>query len=133
MSKSRREFLRLIHFYRDLNWSIYFTDETWCSANHTLQRGWVECISEKSSSNFDMYRAGVQKIGNYRGGFVTPSGAGKRVIILHIGNENDFVDTCMISVSLENIGLSRRNECKAFRRMVSSRSNSVTNKFSNCT
>ena len=36
VSESRREFLRLIQFYRDLNWSIYFTDETWCCANHTL-------------------------------------------------------------------------------------------------
>ena len=55
----------------------------------------MECISEKSSSYFDMYRSGVQKIGNYRGGFVTPSGAGKQAIILNIGNQNSFLDTCM--------------------------------------
>lgn len=91
----RMEYLRSIKSYRDSNWSIYFLDETWCGANHTLQTGWMEHVTENRRDNFDEYRFGVQQIDGYRGGFVTPCGAGKRVIILHVGNENGFVDGCM--------------------------------------
>ena len=95
MSHKRRQCLDFIKSYRELGWNIYFLDETWCGANHTLSTGWVEHISGEDAENYDIYRSGVQTIGNCRGGFVTPCGAGKRVIILHIGNENGFVDTWM--------------------------------------
>ncbi|XP_043479938.1 uncharacterized protein LOC122509762 [Leptopilina heterotoma] len=95
ITESRRYYLMQVQKFRDMNWSIFFTDESWCGANHTLSYGWIEQVLTEYVDNYDIYRSGVQKIGNYRGGFVTPSGAGKRVILLHIGNEDGFLPNCM--------------------------------------
>ncbi|XP_043471440.1 uncharacterized protein LOC122504405 [Leptopilina heterotoma] len=94
VAEKRKFYLESIQNFRSQGYNIYYLDETWCGANHTLSKGWVEYSTEKNVDNFDAYRD-VQKIGNYRGGFVTPSGAGKRLIILHVGNENGFVESCM--------------------------------------
>lgn len=88
----RAEFLRMIHHYRRNGYCIYYTDETWCGANHHLKYGWLEKVDEKHKDNFDVYRSGIQEVDGYRGGFVVPSGSGKRVIILHIGSKDGFVD-----------------------------------------
>lgn len=88
----RAAYLQKIHFYRRNGWHIYFVDETWCGANHHRQHGWLEKIEDSFRDNFDVYRSGVQAVGGYRGGFLVPSGAGKRVIILHIGSKNGFLD-----------------------------------------
>ena len=91
----RLEFLRLIHYYRQICFNIYYTDETWCGANHDLQYGWVEKIDERCRDDFGVYRSGVQEANGYQGGFVVPSGSGKRVIILHIGSKDGFLDSSL--------------------------------------
>ena len=119
VSHKRRQFLDSIKSYRELGWNIYFLDETWCGANHTLSTGWDEHISGEVAENYDIYRSGVQTIGNCRGGFVILCGAGKRVIILHIGNENGFVDTCMKFFIGKKGSADYHDEMNAFRGMVS--------------
>lgn len=54
---------------------------------------------ENNFDNYDQYRGHIQQIYGWRGGFKTPSGAGKRIIILHIGSEDGFLegaDLCFI-------------------------------------
>lgn len=67
-----RDYLRMIKFYR------------------------VDYVPHESTTanNFDRYRD-VERIGKYGSGFLTPSGDGRRVILLHIGNDNGFVESCM--------------------------------------
>lgn len=91
----RSEFLRLIEHFRSRDWKIFYTDETWCGANHSRQHGWVERVLPNQRDNYDQYRGSVQETGGFRGGFVTFSGAGKRVIILHIGSKDGFLEGCM--------------------------------------
>lgn len=72
----RSEFLSKINNYRKLEYKIFYTDETWCGANHSKSHGWVQDISENCViDNYDHYRSGVQSVNGQRGGFVTPSGA----------------------------------------------------------
>ncbi|XP_043468345.1 uncharacterized protein LOC122511314 [Leptopilina heterotoma] len=91
----RADYLMEIEKHRENDFKIYYTDETWCGKNHTRQFGWIEKISEKDFSNFDQYRGSVQEIDGFRGGFVKPSGAGKRIIILHIGSSDGFLPNGM--------------------------------------
>ncbi|XP_043468229.1 uncharacterized protein LOC122502310 [Leptopilina heterotoma] len=94
IAAQRDNFLRNIKFYRDNGYNIFYTDETWCGANHTRKYGWVENLDSSENSNFDYYRNNVQEVFGQRGGFITPSGSGLRVIILHIGGKNGFVAGC---------------------------------------
>ncbi len=94
--RKRREFLNQIKKYRDAGYKIFYTDETWCGANHTKKFGWVEdTSSEENVNSFDFYRSRVQHVASLRGGFLVPSGAGKRVIITHIGSEDGFLEEGM--------------------------------------
>ncbi|XP_033222844.1 uncharacterized protein LOC117176697 [Belonocnema kinseyi] len=92
----RAEFLRKIEEYRHNNWNIFYQDETWCGANHSLKRGWLEHVQKKNTDNYDYYRGHVQHYGGYQGGFVNPSGAGLRIIISHIGSKDGFLEDCML-------------------------------------
>lgn len=58
-------------------------------------QGWIEEIDPDNFSNYDHYWVGVQEIFGERGGFAVPTGAGKRVIILPIGNEKGFLNGAM--------------------------------------
>lgn len=92
IAAKRADFLYAIKRYRDSGWTIYYTDETWCGANHSRKFGWVERVNPERRDNFDLYRGGIQEVNGYRGGIKRPSGSGQRVIILHIGNANGFLD-----------------------------------------
>lgn len=92
---SRHAFLRRIRRLREDGYKIFYTDETWCGQNHTMKYAWQENIDEALSynyTNYDQYRGHLQEVFGWRGGFRTPSGAGKRVIILHIGSEEGFLE-----------------------------------------
>lgn len=94
IAASRRTYLENIKNLRSHGYKIFYTDETWCGQNHTLKYGWQENVIDslnKEYNNFDQYRAHLQEIYGWRGGFKTPSGAGKRIIILHIGSEEGFL------------------------------------------
>lgn len=68
----------MIQFYRKYEWSVFYHDDPWRGENHTHNTAQVEYVPHESTNaaNFDMHR-GVQRIGTYRGGFMTPSAAGK--------------------------------------------------------
>ena len=66
--------------------------------DYPKKHGSVEQIDPSEVNSFDHYRASVQEIFCKRGGFVTPSGAGKIIIILHIGNEDGFLNSVIWSL-----------------------------------
>lgn len=94
VAASRHAYLRKIRKLRAEGYKIFYSDETWCGQNHTKHYGWQEQVIKGLNSDvttFDQYRSVLQEVNGWRGGFKTPSGAGKRVIILHIGSEDGFL------------------------------------------
>jgi len=94
VAASRHAYLRKVRDLRSKGYKIFYTDETWCGQNHSKTFAWQENVVdalEKSFDNYDQYRGYIQEIYGWRGGFKTPSGAGKRIIILHIGSEDGFL------------------------------------------
>ena len=94
IAASRNEFLRKIRSLRSEGYTFFYTDETWCGQNHTMSYAWQEKVVEALNLDFtsyDHYRGALQEVNGWRGGFKTPTGAGKRVIILHIGSEDGFL------------------------------------------
>jgi hypothetical protein len=84
-------FLRAVRGLRRSGWNIFYTDETWCGANHARSTGWLEKVSQESSVGYDRDRGCIQQVNGWKGGIRVPSGAGKRLIICHIGSEQGFV------------------------------------------
>lgn len=83
MVAKRSQFLSDIKRYRE--------DEVWCGTNHSRKFRWVDQVIPEIHENFDQYKEGIQQINDYRVGIKKPSGSGQRVI-LHIGNENRFIE-----------------------------------------
>ncbi|XP_037505831.1 uncharacterized protein LOC119382183 [Rhipicephalus sanguineus] len=71
----RRKYLRTIREMRKEKRAIYYRDETWVNAGHTKEKVWE-----------DAFRKGLTT------GLCAPSGKGGRLIVLHAGSENGFVD-----------------------------------------
>ncbi|CAG5093179.1 Protein of unknown function [Cotesia congregata] len=69
VAAQRDTYLRQIAHYRENGYNIFYTDESWCGANHSRKYGWIETIQSRS---------------------------GKRVIILDIGGVNGFVPGCRL-------------------------------------
>ncbi|XP_037505782.1 uncharacterized protein LOC119382122 [Rhipicephalus sanguineus] len=76
------KYLRQIKEVRRQGRPIFYTDETWVNAGHTVSRGWVD---ETIKS------AGHAKKANLTTGPPNPSGKGGRLIITHCGNEDGFI------------------------------------------
>lgn len=81
----RQKYLRKIKEYRQLNRNIVYLDETWFDTHDVVQYGWVD-----GSKNCSLG---------------TPCSRGKRIIILHAGNENGFVKNALL-LSAKNIAQS---------------------------
>ena len=82
----RHRYLRDIEHFRALGYKCFFQDESYCNANHTREYIWqLDDGSVKDSF-----------IGHIRwtGGLKVPSGAGKRLIINHIGSKDGFLQNC---------------------------------------
>ncbi|XP_043468324.1 uncharacterized protein LOC122502369 [Leptopilina heterotoma] len=92
IAAQRDKYLITIKLHRDNGCNIFYTDETWCGVNHSRKFGWIENFVIQENNNFDYYGDHVQQVFGQRSGFFTPSGAGKRVIILHIGGKFGFDD-----------------------------------------
>ncbi|MGH9701391.1 MAG: transposase, partial [Candidatus Acidiferrales bacterium] len=80
--KLRQEYLRKIKVFREANKNIVYLDETWFDTHDIVKYGWVD-KSQNCSLN-------------------APCSRGKRVIILHAGNENGFVPNALL-LSAKNI------------------------------
>lgn len=79
----RRNYLRQIKKFREEGRSIYYLDETWVNAGHTTTKVWKD---ETIKSGRHAFLTGLSS------GLKNPSGKGKRLIVLHIGNEHGFVE-----------------------------------------
>lgn len=78
----RQEYLRKIKEFRYQGRNIIFLDETWFDTHDIVKYGWVD-----ESKNCCLN---------------TPCSRGKRVIILHAGNENGFIPNALL-LSAKNI------------------------------
>ena len=78
----RRSYLRDIRRHRQSGRTIYYLDETWLNAGHTIGKVWKDTTV---SSSKDAFQRGLTT------GLKNPSGKGKRLIILHIGSNKEFV------------------------------------------
>ncbi|XP_037512329.1 uncharacterized protein LOC119389196 [Rhipicephalus sanguineus] len=79
----RRKYLRTIQEMRKKKRAIYYLDETCVNAGHTKEKAWEDATM---SSREDAFRKGLTT------GLRAPSGKGGRLIVLHAGSENSFVD-----------------------------------------
>lgn len=81
--KWRQSYLLDIQRYREQRRKIYYLDETWVNEGHTRSKCWLDTTVKSAK---DAFLRGLSV------GLSNPSGKGKRLIILHIGNEDGFVD-----------------------------------------
>ena len=79
----RRNYLRQIKTFREEDRKIYYMDETWLNAGHTVNKVWKDTAIQSSKQAF---------LSGLSSGLTSPSGKGKRIIITHIGSECGFVD-----------------------------------------
>ncbi|CAG5096696.1 Protein of unknown function [Cotesia congregata] len=56
VAAQRDTYLRQIAHYRENGYNIFYTDESWCDANHSRKYGWIETIQSSEINNFDSDR-----------------------------------------------------------------------------
>ncbi|KAH9364836.1 hypothetical protein HPB48_018977 [Haemaphysalis longicornis] len=76
----------LIWWQRQQHRKVFYRDETWVNAGHTVTKAWREDAVKTSE---DASLRGLTT------GLKQPSGKGARLIVTHIGNEDGFVDGCL--------------------------------------
>ncbi|XP_059045044.1 uncharacterized protein LOC131840870 [Achroia grisella] len=77
----RQRYLRKIKEYRKEGGYIYYQDETWINEGHAPKKAWIDQTVLSSRQAFlDDLTTGIKQ----------PSGKGKRLIIGHIGGEEEF-------------------------------------------
>jgi transposase len=79
----RAKFLREIEKFRSEERKIFYLDETWINEGHTKTKIWVDESIKSARQAF---------IEGFSTGLKDPCGKGKRLIILHIGSDEGFVD-----------------------------------------
>lgn len=73
--------------FRQQERPIFYLDETWLNEGHTKEKVWVDnSITSKRKAFIDGLTTGLKN----------PSGKGRRLIILHIGSENGFIEECLL-------------------------------------
>lgn len=83
----RRNYLRQINKFREENRQIFYLDETWINAGHTVSKVWAdETIKDKRQAFVEGLTTGLKN----------PSGKGKRFIIAHIGSTEGFVENGLL-------------------------------------
>lgn len=82
----RQRYLRQIAEYRQQHRKVFYTDETWVNAGHTVTKAWRD---DTVKTPEDAFLRGLTT------GLKQPSGRGARLIVTHIGNEDGFVDGCL--------------------------------------
>lgn len=79
----RTSYLQKIRKYREEGRTVYYLDETWLNAAHTTSKCWSD---ENIEDPEEAFLCGLTT------GLENPTGKGGRLIVLHIGNEQGFVD-----------------------------------------
>jgi hypothetical protein len=80
----RRKYLRQIKQFRAEGRTIYYLDETWVNACHTIQKVLKD---QTVGSRKEAFLRGLST------GLQNPAGKGKRLILLHIGSDKGFVNS----------------------------------------
>ncbi|CAH2095214.1 unnamed protein product [Euphydryas editha] len=69
--------------YRTENRPIFYMDETWVNAGHTVSKTYVDTtITSKRKAFMEGLNTGAKN----------PTSKGRRLIVVHMGNENGFVE-----------------------------------------
>lgn len=79
----RQKYIEDIRRYRSEGRTIYFLDETWVNAGECSSRVWIDTSVK---SHRDAFLKGLST------GPKNPSGKGKRLIVVHIGSADGFVE-----------------------------------------
>jgi len=83
----RQNYLYDIRKFREEGRTIYYLDETWINAGDCVEKLWVD---KTVKSKHDVFNRGLTT------GATNPTGKGQRLIILHIGSHNGFVDGVLL-------------------------------------
>ncbi|XP_072389313.1 uncharacterized protein [Diabrotica undecimpunctata] len=87
----RRRYLRTIRDYRVSKTKIYYLDETWINAGHTVSKIWHDTTVKTPRQAF---------IEGLSTGLQAPSGKGQRLIVAHIGSDTGFLqNSALVFVS----------------------------------
>lgn len=79
----RRKYLRQVRRYRGEGRKLYYLDETWVNEGHTTKKVWIDSTVTNKEKAF---------LSGKSTGLRNPSGKGKRLIVLHIGSDDGFID-----------------------------------------
>lgn len=79
----RQKYIQDIRRYRSEGRTIYFLDETWVNAGECSNKVWID---RSVKSHRDAFLKGLST------GPKNPSGKGKRLIVVHIGSADGFVE-----------------------------------------
>ncbi|XP_057671272.1 uncharacterized protein LOC130903016 [Diorhabda carinulata] len=91
----RRQYLTSIKCYRSEGRPIYYLDETWLNEGHTKAKVWIDTnIKNKTQAINEGLSTGLK----------SPSGKGKRLIILHAGCEQGFVNDALLVFESKKTG-----------------------------
>lgn len=82
----QQKYLYDVARYRMEGRKIFYLDETWVNAGHTLSTVWTDTTV---ASHHDAFMRGLTT------GLKQPSGKGQRLIVTHIGSEDGFVSGCL--------------------------------------
>ncbi|XP_042147469.1 uncharacterized protein LOC120845180 [Ixodes scapularis] len=82
----RVKYLRSILKFRAESKVIYYLDETWVDAGHTVNKIWVHTMVRSARY------AGNRGLST---GLKNPSGEGSRLIVTHVGGDEGFVEGCL--------------------------------------
>lgn len=83
ISTWRYRYLTAIRSYRAQQKKIFYLDETWLNEGHTRSKVWVDInVHNRRQAFVDGVSTGLKN----------PTGKGKRLIIVHIGSEDGFVE-----------------------------------------
>lgn len=83
----RQKYIEDIRRYRSEGRTIYFLDETWVNAGDCTSKVWLD---KSIKSHRDAFLKGLTT------GPKNPTGKGKRLIIVHIGSAEGFVDGALL-------------------------------------
>nr|CAH7739220.1 unnamed protein product [Callosobruchus chinensis] len=84
----RRKYLRSMAEYRRQGRKVYYMDETWVNAGHTVTKTWTDkAITSSRQAHIEGLSTGLR----------APSGKGQRLILTHIGSDSGFLEGCILT------------------------------------
>lgn len=91
----RRNYIRKIRQFRREGRKVYWMDETWLNAGHTVNKVWQDLSVTSSRQAF---------LEGLSTGLKAPSGKGRRLIVTHIGSDTGFLDGGLLLFESKSTG-----------------------------